>query len=267
MTGIPLTTELQELDAQMTRLGALVEHALIQVLSALEMENRDKACAVVVGDTTIDDLHLAIQQHAFRTLIYHQPLAGRYVRYLTSLVPITNDLERIADEAEGIAQLFLRMVPYHNEREEATSGEQGVQPQQAHDEHRPPNIESVVTQSPEKSLMQRILNLGQEVRSLLQRTMKAFTDRDGQAARSIWQEDRVVNEGHYRVSQDLLAMLEGSQAVAALKSDPSILQQVTYMLWMAYKLERMADHCTNICESIVFLVEGETDIYATMARD
>ncbi len=92
MTGIPLTTELQELDAQMTRLGALVENALTQVLSALGMENRDKACAVVVGDTAIDDLHLAIQQHAFRTLIYHQPLAGRHLRYLTSLVPITNDL-------------------------------------------------------------------------------------------------------------------------------------------------------------------------------
>jgi phosphate transport system protein len=253
MTEKPLTTELQELDAQMTRLGSLVENALTQVLSALEMENRDKACAVVVGDTTIDDLHLAIQQHAFRTLIYHQPLAGRHVRYLTSLVPITNDLERIADEAEGIAQIFLRMVPYHDEGEEAAPGE-----------HRPTGV---VTQSPEKAFMQRILDLGQEVRSMLQRTMKAFTDRDAQAARSLWQEDQVVNKGHYRVSRDLLAMLEGSQAIAALKSDPSMLQQVTYMLWMAYKLERMADHCTNICESIVFLVEGDTDIYATLERE
>jgi phosphate transport system protein len=248
MTEKPLTTELQELDAQMTRLGSLVENAVTQVLSALEMENRDKACAVVVGDTTIDDLHLAIQQHAFRTLIYHQPLAGRHVRYLTSLVPITNDLERIADEAEGMAQIFLRMVPSHDEGEEATPGGQAFQ-------------------SPEKAFMQRILDLGQEVRFMLQRTMKAFTDRDVQAARSLWQEDQVVNKGHYRVSQDLLGMLEGSQAIAALKSDPSMLQQVTYMLWMAYKLERMADHCTNICESIVFLVEGETDIYATLERE
>ena len=77
----------------------------------------------------------------------------------------------------------------------------------------------------------------------------------------------MVNKGHYLVSQDLLAMLEGSQAISALQRDPSMLQQVTYMLWMAYKLERMADHCTNICESIVFLVEGETDIYATLVRE
>ncbi len=231
------------------------------------MENRDKACAVVVGDTAIDDLHLAIQQHAFRTLIYHQPLAGRHLRYLTSLVPITNDLERIADEAEGIAQIFLRLVPYHDEGKDMTPGVLEAQSQQAHDEHRPTSTDGVLTQSPEKPFMQRILDLGQEVRSLFQSTMKAFTDRDAQAARSIWQEDRVVNEGHYQVSQDLLAMLEESQAVAALKSDPRVLQQVTYLLWMAYKLERMADPCTNICESIVFLVEGETDIYATLARE
>ncbi len=77
----------------------------------------------------------------------------------------------------------------------------------------------------------------------------------------------MVNKGHYLVSQDLLGMLEGSQAIAALQRDATLLQQVTYMLWMAYKLERMADHCTNICESIVFLVEGETDIYATLARE
>jgi len=265
MTAIPLKTELQELDAQMTRLGSLVENALTQVLAALEMENRDKACAVVVGDTTIGDLHLAIQQHAFRTLIYHQPLAGRHLRYLTSLVPITNDLERIADEAEGIAQIFLRMMPYQGE--EPTAGEQGAQSQQAHDEHTPMSAYAGVTPSPEKLFMHQIQDLGQEVRSLLQRTMKSFTDRDAQLARSIWQEDHVVNKDHYQVSQELLAMLEGSQATATLKNNPSLLQQVTYMLWIAYKLERMADHCTNICESVVFLVENETDIYATLGQD
>ncbi len=267
MTTTPLTTELQALNAQMIRLGSLVEHALTQVLAALEVGDRDKACAVVVGDTTIDDLHLAIQQHAFRTLIFHQPLAGRHVRYLTSLVPITNDLERIADEAEGIAQIFLRMEPYQYAEGGSEPGGQAGQGQQTHDESRPTSTAGGITQFPEKPFMRQILDLGQEVRTLLQRTLKAFTDRDAQAARSIWQEDRVVNKGHYLVSQDLLAMLEGSQAIAALQSDPSMLQQVTYMLWMAYKLERMADHCTNICESIVFLVEGETDIYATLARE
>ena len=55
-------------------------------------------------------------------------------------------------------------------------------------------------------------------------------------------------------------MLEGSQAIIALAHDPSILQRVTYLTWIAHNLERMADHCTNICERIVFINEGQTDL-------
>jgi len=57
-----------------------------------------------------------------------------------------------------------------------------------------------------------------------------------------------------------MAMLEGARAIPALHNDSRILQRATYMLWIAHKLERVADHCTNICERIVFIVEGETRI-------
>ncbi len=46
----------------------------------------------------------------------------------------------------------------------------------------------------------------------------------------------------------------------ALQDDSRILQRATYMLWIAHKLERAADHCSNICERIVFIVEGEKSI-------
>jgi len=114
--------------------------------------------------------------------------------------------------------------------------------------------------------MQRILAIGQEAQSLLQRTMKAFVSRDVQAARSIWEEDRVIDKGYYQVSRDLMESLEGSHAIVALEHDPHMLQRMTYLLWIAHRLERVADHCTNVCERIVFLVEGETDIYATLER-
>ncbi len=57
-----------------------------------------------------------------------------------------------------------------------------------------------------------------------------------------------------------MAMLEGARAIPALQNDARILQRATYLLWIAHKLERMADHCTNICERIVFIVEGETSM-------
>src|SRR5437016_6142870 len=111
MRRVLLDTALQELDAQVIQLGSLVEHALVRALEALETRDQDMAGAVVRADTTIDDLHLAIEEHALRILMLQQPLGGRDLRYLTAVPPIAIDLERIGDEAEEIAQDVLRMMP------------------------------------------------------------------------------------------------------------------------------------------------------------
>jgi hypothetical protein len=64
-----LDTALQELDAQVMQLGALVAHALAKALEALETRDQDVAGAVVVADTTIDDLHLAIDWSVSQTIV------------------------------------------------------------------------------------------------------------------------------------------------------------------------------------------------------
>jgi phosphate transport system protein len=43
-----------------------------------------------------------------------------------------------------------------------------------------------------------------------------------------------------------------------------LMQRATYLLWIAYQLERAADHCTNLCERIVFIVQGETDMFTQL---
>jgi phosphate transport system protein len=110
MRRVLLDHALQELDAQVIQLGSLVAQALTKALEAVETRDQDVAGAVVMADTTIDDLHLAIEKHALRILLLQQPLGGRDVRYLTAVPPIAIDLERIGDEAEGIAQDVLRMI-------------------------------------------------------------------------------------------------------------------------------------------------------------
>src|SRR6266851_5064797 len=115
-------------------------------------------------------------------------------------------------------------------------------------------------QLPEASILQGILGLGREVRSLLQWTMKAFADRNAEAARSLWEQDTVVNKDSYTVRRDVMAMLAGAHPIPPLQSDPHLMQRATYLLWIAYQLERAADHCSNLCERIVFIVQGETDM-------
>jgi phosphate transport system protein len=39
--------------------------------------------------------------------------------------------------------------------------------------------------------------------------------------------------------------------------DSRTIQRATYLIWVAHNLERIADRVTNICERVVYLVEGK----------
>jgi phosphate transport system protein len=244
MTRVVLDKELHELDSQIVRLGTLVDEALDLALEALESGDLAKAGIVIEGDSIIDSLRATVEEHSIRLLTLQQPLGGRDLRLLTSALSIAGDLERAGDNAAGIAQILLRMAPL---RSGSSDGKSSV-------------FAGKDGQLTEAAILNGMLELGREVGRVLKGTIEAFANRDAKAARYIWEEDDVVDVRYHLVRHDLMAMLEGARAIPALQNDPRILQRATYLLWIAHKLERMGDHCTNICERIVFIVEGEASM-------
>src|SRR5712692_11251403 len=111
MTRTVLDKELYELDAQIIKLGSLVDDALAKALEALESGDLAKSGLVIEADAIIDSLRAAVEEHTIRLLTLQQPLGGRDLRYLTSALSIAGDLERTGDGAEGIAQILLRLSP------------------------------------------------------------------------------------------------------------------------------------------------------------
>ena len=247
MPRTTLDRELLELNSQIQQLGSLVDEALGKVLEALESGDLAKAGMVIEADSTIDSLRATVEEHAIRLLTLQQPLGGRDLRYLTSALAIAGDLERTGDGAAGIAQILLRMFPLRSNRDREIVAAKG----------------NANAQMSEASAVQGLLELGHEARRVLQGTMKAFAHQDVNAARYLWEEDDVVDVRYHLVRHDLMAMMTGAHAIPALQNDAMALQRVTYLLWIAHKLERVADHSTNICERIVFTIEGETDITAS----
>lgn len=246
MTRTILDNELQALDAQIVKLGQLVDDALGKALEALESGDQAKAGMVIEADAMIDSLRAAIEEHTIRLLTLQQPLGGRDLRFLTSALSIAGDLERTGDGAAGIAQIMLRMEPLRSAH---------LSQVEVHVEADiPAGEEHNVT---EAAIVRGMLDLGREARRVLQGTMEAFAHRDVQAARHIWQEDDVVDVRYHLVRHDLMALMEGARAIPALQSDSRILQRATYLLWIAHKLERVADHSSNVCERVVFIAEGE----------
>ncbi len=255
MARTVLDTQLQEISTRIVRMGELVVKSLEQALEAVQSGDQALCGLVVAADTPIDELRFEIERLAFRSLTLQQPLGGRDLRFLSSAPSITSDLERAGDNATGIAKLLLRMEPL---RGKGISTVQ-VDPEKIGGGQEPGPGDRIVT---EASVVAGILDLGQEARRVLQGTMQVLATSDAKAARVIWQEDDVVDVRYHLVRHDLMTMLTAIHAVPALQQDELIMQRMTYWLWIAHNLERIGDHCTNICERIVFFLEGDKAIIA-----
>lgn len=246
MTRTTLDTQMHEIRTRIIRLGTLVEMALEQAIQSVQNGDQALCGLVIASDGTIDEVRSEVERLAFQSLTLQQPLAGHDLRFLSSAPSIAGDLERMGDNAAGIAKLLVRMASLHAA---------GLV---ARDQKRP--LDRVMT---EASIVSGIVDLGQEARRVLLGAMGAFEQSDAHAARFIWQEDDVVDVRYHLVRHDLMTMLTDIHAIPALQQDSRIMQRMTYWLWIAHNLERIGDHCTNICERLVFILEGDATIKPT----
>jgi phosphate transport system protein len=95
--------ELDQLKKRILALGAMVEERVRMAVKA--MENRDSKLAerIVGTDHEIDEAEMDIEEECLKILALHQPVAVD-LRFLSAVIKINNDLERIGDEAVNIAE-------------------------------------------------------------------------------------------------------------------------------------------------------------------
>ena len=85
---------------------------------------------------------------------------------------------------------------------------------------------------------------------MLMSSLEAFKTRDADRARAICDEDDEVDELYDDVYRKL---------VDFMVNDPETIERATHLTWAAHNLERIADRVTNICERVVYLVEGKIE--------
>jgi phosphate transport system protein len=83
---------------------------------------------------------------------------------------------------------------------------------------------------------------------MLHQALDAFIRVDVDLARKIPERDDMVDALYNQVYRELLTFMI---------SDPSTIDQATFLLWVAHNLERTADRVTNICERTLFVDTGE----------
>lgn len=96
-------SDLERIQANMLRMGGLVESALHQAMTALEKGDLDLAAKVKSDDQIIDDLEVDIRQDVERLIALRSPTAGD-LRTVLSVLTMASTLERCGDYARNVAK-------------------------------------------------------------------------------------------------------------------------------------------------------------------
>ena len=100
--------ELERLQHDLLRMGTAVEEAISNAVRSLKEKNLDLAQRVVDEDRIVDDMQIDIEQRCLGLLALQQPMA-RDLRAIGTALKIVTDLERMADHAQDIAKVALRL--------------------------------------------------------------------------------------------------------------------------------------------------------------
>jgi phosphate transport system protein len=171
--------QLESISEKLLRMGGIVEEAIGKSIRALVDRDSDLASEVIAFDSEIDKLELEIDDLCVEVLARHQPMA-RDLRFITTAMKITPDLERIADHAVNISERVLEL----NEE---------------------PPLRTLVD-------MPLLANRAQE---MVRGALDAFVRNDAQAARAVIDMDDEVDERMDHVFRVLLShMMEDPQTVS-----------------------------------------------------
>jgi phosphate transport system protein len=85
---------------------------------------------------------------------------------------------------------------------------------------------------------------------MLRGSLEAYKLRDVALARQISDRDDEVDALYDQVYRELLVYM---------LNDPRTIERATHVTWIAHNLERIADRVTNICERVVYMVEGKIE--------
>jgi phosphate transport system protein len=95
----------------MLHVGALVENAIDVAVAALLQADAELAGPVIREDEEIDRLEVEIEEACLRILETHRP-RGEDLRFITGVMKINSNLERMADLAVNIAESAVELADH-----------------------------------------------------------------------------------------------------------------------------------------------------------
>jgi len=205
--------ELKELKEKLLRMSSLVEEAINFSIKALTDRKSELAEQVIKSDDGINMLEIEIDELSLKLLALRQPQAGD-LRFITSIMKINSDLERMGDLAVNIAERTIELLKF-------------------------PLLKPLID----------IPRMAEIAQGMVKDSLDAFVNRDSKLARSVCERDDKMDNLNDQIFRELLTYM---------LQDPKTIERAVDLILVGRNLERIADHATNICEDVIYIVDGKT---------
>jgi phosphate transport system protein len=172
--AIHLRRDLESLQRNLISLARNVETAVQKAIISLQKTDSKLAGEVIAGDAEIDKEESRLEEECLKVLALHQPVAID-LRLIVAAIKINNDLERMADLAEDIAERTLHLA--------------GL-----------PAI-------PVPAKLQQMTEL---TNSMVRKSTDSFVNLDSQLARRVCKMDDEVDRYNAEIIAELLAAIKGA---------------------------------------------------------
>ncbi|MEM8795749.1 MAG: phosphate signaling complex protein PhoU [Pseudomonadota bacterium] len=117
------------------------------------------------------------------------------------------------------------------------------------------NIARRVIAMDNPTINQRLLNGIERMAELslaqVKNVLDALTTRDPELARAVWSRDDEIDDLYTSLFRELLTYM---------MEDPRNISFCTHLLFCAKNLERIGDHATNVAETVIYMVTGQSII-------
>jgi phosphate transport system protein len=204
--------ELTQLEERALEGLDMVVSALDRTLEAVEQQDAELATLVIADDDRIDGRYLEINQSILTMLATQAPVATD-LRLISALLHVIHSVERMGDQCVNIA----KVIPL--------TGNDA--PQRA-------------------EMVDRIVRMGEQARSMLSQAKKAFENRDVGLAHDLVNQDDLIDQLNK----------ECFQVAVQVGDDADIREWAMTMMLVARAIERIGDHAVDIGEQVAFVVTG-----------
>jgi phosphate transport system protein len=211
-TRLHYQDELESLEKRALEGLDMVIQSLDRTLEAVEHQDSELAELVVADDDRIDGRYLEVHQEILTLLATQAPVATD-LRLISALLHVMHSIERMGDQCVNISKVIPLTghdAPVHSE------------------------------------MVDRILRMGKQGRSMLSQAKKAFEGRDVELARDLVRQDDLIDDLNR----------ECFQIAVQVGEDHDTREWAMTMLLVARALERIGDNAVDIGEQVAFVVTG-----------